>query len=209
MAVTKFSTTSSFTNLTKYDSFLAGNTAWNPWEPAGAYESIATTTVGAGGASTITFSSIPSTYTHLQVRLIARGNNANTYDSYLVRANSDTGSNYTFHSLDGNGSVASAGAIAPYGGYRGCELTGATATSGMFGAGVVDILDYANTNKYKTARMLGGNDRNGSGGLSLTSGVWMNTAAVTRIDITPVFGSSFVQYSSFALYGIRGNQRCQ
>jgi hypothetical protein len=167
------------------------------------YESIATVDVGLLGSSMITFSSIPSTYQHLQVRLIARGSNANTYDSYLVRTNSDTGSNYTFHSLDGTGTAASVGAIAPYSGYRGCELTGATATSGMFGVGVVDILDYANTNKYKTARMLGGNDRNGSGSLSLTSGVWMNTAAVTRIDIIPVFGSTFVQYSSFALYGIK------
>lgn len=201
----KMSNAGGMSTVTRYTDMLAGNTTWNPWEPAGAYESIATTTVGAGGASTITFSSIPSTYTHLQVRLIARGNNANTYDSFILRANSDSGNNYTFHSLGGDGSTASAGAIAPYGAYRGWEITGANATSGMFGAGVVDILDYANTNKYKTARMLGGNDRNGSGGLSLTSGVWMNTAAITSIVVAPVFGSSFVQYSSFALYGIRGN----
>ena len=174
---------------------LAANTA---------YESIATTTVGSGGAATISFTSIPSTYQHLQIRIMARGNNANTYDSFLVRANSDTGSNYTYHGLVGDGSVAFTAVVTPYNGFRGGEITGANATSGMFGVSVVDLLDYANTNKNKTMRILGGNDRNGGGQVTLNSGVWMNTAAVTRIDITPVFGSSFVQYSSFALYGIKG-----
>lgn len=199
----KMSNAGGFKSLTRYTNMLAGN--FIPWEPAGAYESIATTTVGAGGAATISFTSIPSTYQHLQIRLMARGNNANTYDSFLLRANSDTGSNYTFHSIIGDGSTAFTSQVNPYSGFRGGEITGATATSGIFGVSVVDLLDYANTSKNKTMRMLGGNDRNGGGALGLNSGAWLNTAAVTRIDITPVFGSSFVQYSSFALYGIRGN----
>ena len=171
---------------------------------AGDYESIATVTVGAGGSSTISFTSIPSTYTHLQLRMMARGNNSNSYDSFLVRANSDSGNNYTYHGLVGDGSVAFTAVVTPYSGFRGGEITGATATSGMFGVSVIDFLDYANVNKNKTMRALGGDDRNGSGQVTLNSGVWLNTAAITRLDLVTVFGSSFSQYSSFALYGIKG-----
>ena len=192
-----------FKSLNRYYDMLAGNTVWSPWEPQGAYDALATVTVSSGGTASIVFSGIPTGYKHLQLRLIARGNNANTYDSFAVFANSDTGSNYTFHYLNGDGSSAAAGAIAPYGAWRGPELTGATATSGMFGVSVVDILDYSNTSKYKTLRVLGGNDRNGTGNISLNSGVWMNTSAISTITINPIFGTAFAQYSSFALFGVK------
>ena len=178
--------------------------AGNPVFVAGSFESIATVSVGAGGSSTISFTSIPSTYNHLQIRAVARGNNGDVYDSALIRVNSDSGSNYTFHQLAGDGSSASAGAVTPYSGFRAPEITGANATSGIFGAFVCDISDYTNTNKYKTARILGGDDRNGAGQIALTSGVWMNGNAITNITIIPVFGSLFAQNSHFALYGIKG-----
>jgi hypothetical protein len=70
---------------------------------------------------------------------------------------------------------------------------------------IFDILDYTNTNKYKTVRMLGGVDFNGSGEVDFMSGLWLNTSAITRIDFLPSYQSTqFQQYSSFALYGIRG-----
>ena len=72
-----------------------------------------------------------------------------------------------------------------------------------FTAGVIDILDYANTNKYKTLRTLNGGDANGSGNIQIESGSWRNTAAITSITLTHN-GSGFTQYSSFALYGIKG-----
>ena len=80
--------------------------------------------------------------------------------------------------------------------------TGETANS--FGAYVVDVLDYANTNKYKTVRTLGGKDLNGSGQEGLYSNLWKNTNAITDITLKVVGGSNFVQYSHFALYGIKG-----
>jgi hypothetical protein len=72
----------------------------------------------------------------------------------------------------------------------------------LFGTVIIDILDYANTNKYKTQRSLGGNDRNGAGYIDFSSGNWRNTNAITSIDIKALYGTGFAQYSHFALYGI-------
>jgi len=163
--------------------------------PFASYESIATTTVGAGGAASVTFSSIPSTYTHLQIRAIAR---VNIVDWVQIRFNSDSGSNYSYHYLNGSGSVAQAGAGAS---------TTSTVTSilapnatSVFGAAVIDILDYANTNKFKTVRSLTGFDDNSTGGINLTSAAWRSTSAITSIVISV---NTLQQYSSFALYGIK------
>lgn len=168
------------------------------------YESIATVTVGSGGASDITFSSIASTYKHLQVRWIGRTNRASTQDDIAFQLNGDTGSNYSRHSLDGNGASASAygqGSVSqpPCG-----LMPAASATSGIFGLGIMDVLDYANTNKYKTVRILGGHDRNGAGQISLNSSVWVNSNATTSIRIFSTNSASFVEFSQFALYGIKG-----
>jgi len=171
------------------------------------YESIATTTVGAGGASSITFSSIPSTYQHLQIRGIARVSASNSNPNNIIAAfNSDTtGTNYYTHILDGDGSTASAGAVQLSDFYAAFGFgLGNTSTSNTFATSVIDVLDYANTSKNKTVRHLTGADTNGSGIMRFGSSLWMNTAAITSITITPRVAGNFVQYSSFALYGIKG-----
>lgn len=166
------------------------------------FESIATVSVGAGGSSTITFSSIPSTYTHLQIRGIGR--DSSSHNAYLfMRFNTDTNANYTRRVLGGNGgSVYSSGAIdvsiigAPY---------SLPSTANFFGASVIDILDYKNTSKYKTVRGITGWDNNGGsnyGNVELFSGLWRNTNAITSIELS--CESTFAQYSQFALYGIKG-----
>ena len=172
-----------------YDSGAAASTT--------AYESIATVSVGSGGSSIITFSSIPSTYTHLQIRVSARNSVATQY--MKIQANGDTAGNYTYHMITANGSTATAD--------QGTAQTGAAAPyisngTNIFGATILDILDYKNTNKYKTMRTLGGQDENGAGQVRLTSGLWLNTAAITSISFVPSSGS-FNQYSSFALYGVK------
>ena len=166
--------------------------------PPSSYYSIATQTVGSGGASSITFTSIPSTYTHLQIRVTSLS--AHNFSNTIVQFNGDTGANYTLHQLVGNGSAASA-----YGTGGQTNITvGQQGTSTYPGVEIMDILDYANTNKYKTVRDLSGTDSNGTGQtlIILRSGVWMNTSAVTSITLTND-GGSYNQYSSFALYGIR------
>jgi hypothetical protein len=160
------------------------------------YESIATVTVGAGGSSTFTFSSIPSTYTHLQVRAFWL-NSANSNNWF--RLNGDTGANYAGHELGGDGSSTYA---TSYTSNSDGALFAYASTSTAAGVAVIDILDYNDTNKFKTTRTLSGQDRNGSGLIVLRSNLWRSTSAVTSLTFYSQSGS-FSQYSSFALYGIK------
>ena len=166
----------------------------------GSYESIATVLVGSGGSSSISFTSIPSTYKHLQIRAMASTSSSTA--SYFI-FNSDTGSNYARHMLQGNGSSANA--------YAGSSQTSMwfisdINTSPYVAGAVVDILDYTSTSKNKTTRSLSGVDNNNTSGnnaIIFASGLWMNnTTAVNSISIFPLTGT-FQQYSSFALYGIK------
>ena len=173
---------------------------------AGSYESIATTVVGGGGQATITFASIPATFSHLQIRAMGRTDRTPaTIDGFRIQFNNiTTTAQYRSHYLVGTGSSAGSGDELNTAGIVAQRFSTQAATSNMYGAAVIDILDYANTNKHKTARCLGGVDLNGSGEMYLTSGVWMNTAAISEIDIVPNIGTNFSVYSSFALYGIKG-----
>lgn len=160
-------------------------------------------TVGAGGTGGITFSSIPQTYQHLQLRVIGRSTESATRSSLYIAANADYGSNYAYHHLTGDGSTASAsgtanGGIA--GAYR--ALSGATAGASIFGAAVVDILDYTSTTKNKTFRMLSGNDNNGNGEVTFSSSVWRSTATITLLVVSTNF--NLAQYSTASLYGVVG-----
>jgi hypothetical protein len=119
--------------------------------------------------------------------------------------NSDTGNNYVWHYLRGNGSIATASASSSTSYILSGNVVASTGGSDMFGAGVIDILDYSNTNKNTTARILNGEDRNGAGFLYFNSGLWMNTNAITSIVLAPDSGTLWTRYSSFALYGIKGN----
>jgi hypothetical protein len=179
-----------------------------------AFESIATVSVDSGGAASVTFSSIPATYSHLQIRMLNKTvATSGDYHSPRITMNSDSGNNYTLHSFRGYsttidvGNVTSASAL--YGGV-GTSPSSNPAYANMFGISIVDILDYANTNKNKTIKALAGYDANaalsgpGAGHVSFNSGVWLNTSAITSINIFADPGSNFKQYSSFALYGIKG-----
>jgi hypothetical protein len=170
---------------------------------ASSYESIATVTVGSGGSATVSFTSIPSTYTHLQIRAFCKCTAADSnVQSIFGQFNSDTGSNYARHFINGSGSAAAANGFASQTSVFFGTNINANATS-VFAANVIDILDYANTNKYKTTRSFSGADNNGAGFVQFMSGLWMNTAAITSITILPN-SDNFAQYSSFALYGIKG-----
>jgi hypothetical protein len=169
------------------------------------YESIATVTVGSGGSASISFTSIPSTYSHLQIRGIARtARSAQVGDPLLFTFNSDSASNYNYHYLQGDGSGVSVGASTSQNNFWMYRASGAGATASVFGAIVVDILDYKDTNKFKTVRGLGGVDNNGGGDISLSSAAWRSTSAITSITIVNFSATNFQQYSTFALYGIKG-----
>lgn len=162
-------------------------------------------TVGPSGAANVTFSNIPSTYSHLQLRILARSTRTTAVTDYMdVRVNNDTGANYTYHFLQGDGSVTQAGGSSSLNQAYSSYIASATSGTDIFGVNILDLLDYANTNKYKTFRFLGGCDRNATDSkVAMMSSVWMNTNAITSIKFAPSTGS-FVQYSQFALYGIKG-----
>jgi hypothetical protein len=163
---------------------------------ATSYESIATSTVGAGGTSFVTFSSIPSTYKHLQIRWSNATSTSGA--NYVVNFNSDTSNaNYAFHNVRGSGSTASTVSFASGSG-------NSFIIANECNYGICDIFDYSNTSKNKTTRTLGGSDFNGSGYASLNSSLWMSTSAITTIKLTSDVVGGWAQYSVIALYGIKG-----
>jgi len=167
------------------------------------YYSISTATVTSGGTASITFSSIPTTFTHLQIRSIARDSRTTAATNLNMQFNSDAGTNYTSHYIYGNSTAAVASASgASQTSALGMRIAGNSATSSCFGVGIIDILDYSNNNKYKTLRSLSGYDDNSSGEIWFTSGLWMSSIAINSITITPVT-SPILQFSSFALYGVK------
>jgi len=179
---------------TGYDgiSLLAGNAAYIPAD----YDSISTVIVGSGGSSSIVFSSIPSTYSSLQIRFSATSTSGT---ALLLRVNNLSTASYARHALYGNGATTAAGNnfnTDPYiYGYSG-SITATNPT-----VGIIDILDYQDTSKNKTVRCLIGNDKNGSGVIEYTSLLYPSTSAISTLELYG--GANFNQYSKFALYGIK------
>jgi hypothetical protein len=201
MAVTQFKTGSSFKNLTKYNDFLTSNSAYKP--PA--YESIASAT-GTGSSGTITFSSISGTYTSLQIRVTVRDTNASTgFGTLTLRLNNDSGTNYTRHNiLCLDPGVDPAQSAISQNAFRIDCIPNANNAANVVGAAIYDIDDYASTTRNKTIRAFSGGNLNGSGSsvVNITSGLWLNTAAITRIDF--LAQASFSTQTTISLYGIRG-----
>ena len=173
---------------------------WGSFAAAGpAFESIASAT-GTGSSGTITFSSIPSTYTSLQIRYQFFTSVAG--NALRVRFNGDTGTNYARHNLYGNGTTVSAGGNATQSFLTpGSNANGPSATSPV--VGIIDIHNYSSTTQYKTLRGLSGVDQNGAGDVNLNSGLWLSTSAITSIELY-TGSSNWTTSTVFSLYGIKG-----
>jgi hypothetical protein len=172
---------------------------------AGSFDLLETQVLGSSQAS-ITFSSLSSysSYQHLQIRYTARSSNSGTAsDGLWLRFNSDSGSNYSWHRLEGNGSTVTSGA----GTTQTWILMGVAPRSGntanIFTGGVCDILDPFETTKNKAIRSLHGLTGTGNPGVFLGSGMRMNTEAVSSLSILPDAGQNLVTGSRFSLYGIK------
>ena len=183
-----------------YRSFAAAVT------DTGAYFPLQVVTVGSAGAADVTFTNIPSTYSHLQIRVFARGTETSDTVNVTTRVGNgsiDTNSNYAWHQLYGDGSSTGASAGTTQSFMYMPQVATDLNSASIYGSVIIDILDYANTNKYKTLRGFGGFDANGSGKVFLRSGLWQSTSAINTVRLYPNSGN-WKQYSQFALYGIKG-----
>ena len=163
------------------------------------FESIAT--ASGNGITNITFSSIPATYKHLQIRGII--NVAAAASSAKFQFNGDTGSNYAVHNLYGNGTAAAASGIASRTIIDLARSVSFPSDANIYGAFIFDVIDYASTSKYKTTRSFQGTDTSGNGaiGVDLESGLWMSTSAINSINLNWSFNGGSA--TSIALYGIK------
>lgn len=195
MAVSRISTQSIQQGFPKGDTFWDGTTATSAYDSLGSvYVSTAT--------STITFSNIPQTYTHLELRGFCR-NSGSSNEYVKLTFNSDSNANYSEHHLSGNGSTVTAGANANFSNGGFFWGMGIPFAANTFGLSITSILDYSNTSKYKTLRSIDGFDANGSGGVEIVSNSWRSNTAVTSISMTPNSSANFAPYTTISLYGIK------
>jgi hypothetical protein len=164
---------------------------------ANTFVKIATVTVGSGGAASMAFTSIPSTYTDLCVKISARTNRASLADAINAALNGSS-ANFTYKLLEGDGvsAYSASGTTGLVG-----VATAATATASTFGSAEFYVPNYAgSTNKSISVDSV--IETNAvTAYADLNALLWSNTAAITSITLTPAFGS-FVQYSTATLYGI-------
>lgn len=167
---------------------------------ANSYSSINTVyNSGTGGVNAL-FTNIPQNYSHLQIRLIGRAVSSSAGAPVYIQINGDTGNNYSWHYNSGNGSSITAGGLGVYGDIEGMGMVVAGNLANAQSVYVIDLVDYANTNKVKTLKAIGGYDLNGSGGVFQVGGAWNSYAPISTINVQAYAG--FAQYSHIALYGI-------
>ncbi len=194
---------SSLANKKYYRSLLAGNDAVS----YGAYELISTA-YGTGSSGTITFSSIPQTYKHLQIRAVARTTSTSVQRFYTSLNGDAINANYAVHGLR---ATQTANSVSSYsfantltGFYAGDSGSSTGGYTTDLSAHIIDVLDYA-ASKNKTIRHLSGlidNPSSGEHRIGLHSQLWINTSAVSSLSFVMSSGS-FSNNTRFSLYGIK------
>jgi hypothetical protein len=159
------------------------------------YEAIRTETIASAQAS-VTFSSIPSNYTDLV--LVCNLGSTSALQAIIMRANGDTGSNYSYMVVRGNGSTVIREQQSNQ-----TQVRISVAVDTTTGAGdeniITNIMNYSNTNTFKT--FLGRANNASTNGSEANVSMWRSTAAIYQLDIG-LTGSTFVAGSTFSLYGI-------
>jgi hypothetical protein len=189
---------------------IASGISGHLFTPEGSAYEIAKYTVPSGGISEVTFA-VPSGYRHIRLETSVRGNRTPvTYDGFNMRFNGDSGSNYSYHTVYGDGRAG--GPFAEAGTSSSAisvaQVPGSASLANSFGAAIIDVLDHASTTKNKTVRSLNGYESNTTGysniysAIAFTTGAWYNTSAVSSITLIPQ-NSPFQQYSTFTLIGYK------
>jgi len=170
---------------------------------ADSYDLLATEIL-TSSQSSVTFASLgtyAADYDHLQIRVVGRSDRVTSAGENLgIRLNSDSGANYVTHFMEGRGSSVSSGAATSVNEMRARNLPTASNTSNAFGAFIIDLLDFSSA-KNKTLRTLGGSTSPDF--IALTSGLWLDTSAVTSIEVRTQLGNNLITGSRVSLYGIR------
>lgn len=199
MAIARFSELSIEQGFPKYRSLLAGNAAYSPI----AFESIETVSISSN-TLTVTFTSIPQTYKHLQIRISSRCTRAAETANLNINFGNDYNNRYYNSEIIADGTTASSSSSTLGSTMNIGRSPGTLTNSSLFIPNIIDIYDYTNTNNKKSARGMFGYDSNTVGNISVRYGLYNQVGAITRIDLTSASSSSFVSGSVFALYGIKG-----
>jgi hypothetical protein len=162
------------------------------------FTKIAAVTVGSGGAATIDFTSIPSTYTDLCIKISGRSTSAD--DQILISLNGST-SSFSNRVLYGNGSAAASTSVARFVAY---QTPGTGTTANTFGNSEIYIPNYAGSNNKSNSGDTVWEQNATTAFAALNASLWSNTAAITQITFTPSSGN-FAQYSTATLYGIKNS----
>jgi hypothetical protein len=164
------------------------------------FELIAATTVGSGGASTIDFTSIPSTFTDLCLKVSLRDTRSNVANGLVIRFNGSS-SSFTSRVLEGSGS--SGYSFNDTQGLVG-ENNSATSTATTFASTDIYIPNYAGTTWNKSFSFDSVTENNATTAYAdLGAGLWAATNAITSISLACLNSASFVQYSTAYLYGVK------
>jgi hypothetical protein len=164
------------------------------------YSRLASTTVGVGGASAITFSNIPQNYTDLVVKTSTRTNIAQIYGSVKFIFNGSSVSR-SYRYLEGNGATAVSGNGTTF--LLGGSGTGNSATVNTFANGELYIPNYAGSNYKSVSADVVGENNATTAYATLSADLWSNVTAISQISITTDGSDLFQQYSTATLYGVR------
>jgi hypothetical protein len=168
---------------------------------ANTYTLISSNTLGSAAAS-VTFSSIPATYTDLVVRFSVRSNRASTFDNIETRLNSDSGTNYSNILLAGDGAAASS-SLSSNGTIWGTQITnGDTSTSNTFSNSELYIPNYTSTSSKPASVFSVQEDNSTTARIRVNAYLYRGSSAISSMVFTQSNGTSWLSGSSFYLYGI-------
>jgi hypothetical protein len=168
---------------------------------ANTFELIASSTVGSGGAANIDFTSIPSTYTDLCLKVSLRSNRSNDYENINLRFNG-TSTNLSSRRLTGTGSMAQSNAYASniY-----IQVNGNTTTSNTFASTDIYIPNYAGSNNKSVSADTVMETNATAIEMALVAGLWSSTSAINQVTLLPLDGTLWLQFSTAYLFGIKSS----
>jgi len=176
---------------------------------AATYTAIQTITVGSGGQASISFTSIPQTYTDLNLKLSLKSTRTTDYiDDYNLSFNSNAANYYWMSWTNYNGTMRGDRNISPYSWIYGNAATGshASQTPNTFGNADLYFPNYTSATNYKSGLVNSVTEQNGAQVWNNFQGnLWANSAPITSIALVSGVGGNWVQYSTATLYGIKNS----